>query len=70
MVADQLPMNFNRFFCVSTLLPKVFAQTGLNAELTFDQVLPGSPFFAEMLVDSQIDIGISESVGAKLTSIV
>jgi hypothetical protein len=61
VVADQLMVELYCFINTMTPLPAVLAYSGLDAELTFDQVLPRVSLLIHLVVDEQAAIDGFES---------
>ena len=40
MILNQFAVNFDCLFNIIAAAPEIFAHSGLDAELTFDQFLP------------------------------
>ena len=56
MIPDQFPMKFDGGFNHLAAFPMVFAEPGLNAELTLDQVLPRMAFLIHFVMNMQAPI--------------
>lgn len=70
MVADQITVNIDGSLDRAAVRPRIFAETRLNAELTFDQTLPRSAFVVKMMRDAEPPICLPEGVTRKLRTVI
>ena len=66
MIADQVAVNINGASDAAAMRPGIFAQSRLNAELTFDQTLPRSSLVVKMMRDAEPPVRPPEAIAREL----
>ena len=63
-------MELNGFINTTASFPMILTHASLNAELTFDQVLPRMPFLVHLMVDEKSAVDSLESVAIEDLAVV